>query len=122
MRNAWAGIDLAVVVLFVAIGRGVHDHGVNVAGMASTTWPFASGLLVAWLALAASHRSGLAPIDGALACGVTVIVGMSLRVVAGQGIAAAFVLVALCFLGASMVGWRLARAFLVRPRRRREKA
>jgi hypothetical protein len=40
---------------------------------------------------------------------------MALRVVAGQGTALAFVLVALCFLGASMCGWRLV-ARLVRSR------
>jgi Protein of unknown function (DUF3054) len=36
-----------------------------------------------------------------------VAVGMVLRVVSGQGTAFAFVVVALCFLGAGMVGWRL---------------
>jgi hypothetical protein len=117
MRYPWAGIDLAAVLLFVGIGRHVHDHGVSVAGMASTTWPFFLGLLVAWLALAASRRSGLTPIDGAVVCGITVLVGMSLRAASGQGIAAAFVFVALGFLGACSVGWRLARVLFLRPRR-----
>jgi FtsH-binding integral membrane protein len=122
MRHTWAAIDVAVVLLFVGIGRSVHDHGVNVAGMASTTWPFAVGLCAAWLALAASRRSGLTPTDGAVACAITVLVGMSLRAVSGQGIAAAFVLVALCFLGASMIGWRWVRAILRRARRSRDHA
>jgi hypothetical protein len=116
MRYSWAGIDLAAILLFVGIGRSVHDHGVNVAGMASTTWPFFLGLFVAWLALAASRRSGLTPIDGAVVCGITVLVGMSLRVVSGQGIAPAFVLVSLGFLGACSVGWRLVRVLFQRPR------
>jgi hypothetical protein len=38
---------------------------------------------------------------------------MTLRVLAGQGTAVAFVVVALCFLGAAMCGWRVA-ARLVR--------
>lgn len=37
-----------------------------------------------------------------------VVVGMVLRVVSGQGTAAAFVVVALAFLGLMMLGWRLA--------------
>jgi hypothetical protein len=36
-----------------------------------------------------------------------VVVGMTLRVVAGQGSAFAFILVALGFLGAMMIGWRV---------------
>ena len=37
----------------------------------------------------------------------TVAVGMLLRVVSGQGTAAAFIVVALAFLGLFMLGWRL---------------
>jgi hypothetical protein len=37
----------------------------------------------------------------------TVAVGMALRVVSGQGTAVAFVFVALGFLGATMLGWRI---------------
>ena len=42
----------------------------------------------------------------------TVVVGMSLRVIAGQGTAVAFVGVALGFLGAIMLGWRLLKRLL----------
>jgi hypothetical protein len=37
----------------------------------------------------------------------TVAVGMTLRVLAGQGTAFAFILVALAFLGLFQLGWRL---------------
>jgi hypothetical protein len=76
--------------------------------MASTAWPFLAGLAAGWLAAAALRLEPVSLGGGALACVLTVGVGMVLRVVAGQGTAAAFVVVALAFLGAAMVGWRLA--------------
>jgi hypothetical protein len=100
-------LDVLVVLIFVAIGRSAHAHGINLGGLASTTWPFAVGLGAAWLVLRWRGRPGLAIADGALADVVTVAVGMVLRVVSGQGTPVAFVVVALCFLGAGMVGWRL---------------
>ena len=48
--RAGAALDLAAVLLFVGIGPLVHAHGL---GLASTTWPFLSGL-VARLAPAGS--------------------------------------------------------------------
>ena len=38
---------------------------------------------------------------------LTVALGMVLRVVSGQGTAAAFIVVALAFLGLFLLGWRL---------------
>ena len=110
VRRVWITIDVAIVVLFVGVGRSVHDHGVNVMGMASTTWPFAVGLAIGWLVPVAHRRSGASVIDGLRVCLVAVPVGMILRVVSGQGIAAAFVLVAFGFLGATMLGWRMLHA------------
>jgi len=100
------GIDLVVVVVFVAIGRNVHDHGINAAGIASTAWPFSVGLAAGWLSIARTGRTGTSITDGAIIAVTTVAVGMALRVVSGQGIAAAFVIVALCFLGGAMIAWR----------------
>jgi hypothetical protein len=112
MRRAAVVLDLVAVLVFVGIGRAVHAHGLSIDGMASTAWPFVSGLAVGWVALTLTHRAPASLGSGALVCGATVAVGMALRVVAGQGAAAAFVVVALCFLGAFMCGWRLvARLF-----------
>jgi hypothetical protein len=47
----------------------------------------------------------------------TVALGMVLRVVAGQGTAVAFVLVALGFLGLFLLGWRLVALGILRRRR-----
>jgi FtsH-binding integral membrane protein len=97
--------DVGAVLLFVIIGRHVHDHGVNLAGIASTSWPFLAGLAAGWL-MVAGRRAPTAPITGVVAWLSCVALGMVLRVVSGQGIAAAFVVVALGFLGAALLGWR----------------
>ncbi|MFZ2058531.1 MAG: DUF3054 domain-containing protein [Acidimicrobiales bacterium] len=108
--------DLAAVPLLVGIGRAVHAHGLGVAGLASTAWPFSSGLAAAWIALAVRRRDGASSLDGLVVWISTVALGMALRVISGQGIAVAFVLVALGFLGTTMLGWRPVTAGL-RPRR-----
>lgn len=108
----WVGAvlgDVCAVVVFVGIGRSAHHHLVSPSGMASTSWPFLAGLALGWVALAAGRARGaklpLLP-AGVVAWLATVAVGMASRVVSGQGTAFAFVLVALAFLGAAMLGWR----------------
>jgi len=102
-------VDLAAVVLFVAIGRASHHHAESAGGFVSTFWPFGAGLVAAWAVDAHLGAGRRFPVTGgAVVAAVTVGVGMVLRVVAGQGTAAAFVAVALAFLGAAMVGGRLA--------------
>jgi hypothetical protein len=114
-------VDAAAVLLFVAIGRSSHHHPETLGGFTSTAWPFAVGLGAGWFAStmegAAQRRprpeSGEVqarptPVrSGLVVCATTVAVGMTLRVVAGQGTAPAFILVALIFLGAIMIGGRL---------------
>jgi hypothetical protein len=99
--------DLVAVLLFVGIGRSAHGHHLNITGLASTAWPFLSGLAVGWLVVLSRHHAGTSFVDGLPVWISTVVLGMVLRVVAGQGTAVAFVLVALGFLGATMLGWRL---------------
>lgn len=111
---AAGAVDVAAVVLFVVIGRASHDHGESPAGIAATLWPFASGLCAGWVLVRALRRRPDAPGAGILVCVVTVAVGMALRVVAGQGTAAAFVGVATGFLGAVMVLGRLLVRLAVR--------
>jgi hypothetical protein len=113
MRRAAVALDLVAVLVFVGIGRAVHAHGLSIGGLASTAWPFVTGLAVGWVAVTLAHRAPASLWSGALICGATVAVGMTLRVVAGQGTAAAFVVVALCFLGAFLCGWRLLARLLV---------
>ncbi len=99
-------LDVGAVALFVAIGRSVHTHGLSVAGMASTAWPFLSGLAAGWLVVTTRGHGAASVVDGIPVWISTVALGMVLRVLSGQGTATAFVFVALGFLGAVMLGGR----------------
>ena len=121
MRSARVAVvlDVACVLIFVIIGRANHVKGESLGGIASTSWPFLVGLGVGWLASRAWRRP-LAIVPAGLVVWLsTVTIGMVLRVVSGQGTAAAFIAVALVFLALFLLGWRLL-AQLTRhaPRRR----
>jgi peptidoglycan/LPS O-acetylase OafA/YrhL len=128
MRSAVraAVIDVCCILLFVVIGRASHTKGESAAGVASTAWPFLAGLAVGWLAVRAWRRPAAIVPSGAAAWLGTVAVGMVLRVLAGQGTAFSFIVVALIFLGLFLLGWRLAARWAPRvlpsSRRRREPA
>jgi hypothetical protein len=61
--------------------------------------------------LAVARRPPASVTTGLVVCLATVAIGMTLRVVAGQGTAVAFIVVALSFLGAVVVGGRLLLTF-----------
>jgi FtsH-binding integral membrane protein len=106
-------LDCCCVLLFVIIGRASHTKGESLVGIASTAWPFLAGLAGGWLAARAWRRPsgplgplGLWPAGVGAWLGAAVL-GMVFRVVSGQGTAAAFIVVALAFLGLFLLGWRL---------------
>ncbi|PPJ38955.1 DUF3054 domain-containing protein [Nocardia nova] len=110
-------IDVVLVIVFCAIGRRSHDEAVA-AGLLRTVWPFGAGLLIGWvIALAIAGRgrlsAALARFDGSAVwpTGVavwlsTLIGGMVLRVISGQGTAVSFVIVAATVLAVFLLGWR----------------
>ena len=112
-----AVLDCCCVLVFVIIGRASHTKGESLAGIASTAWPFLAGLAGGWLAARAWRRPVALWPAGAGAWLGTVALGMVLRVVSGQGTAAAFIVVALAFLGLFLLGWRLVALALARRRR-----
>jgi Protein of unknown function (DUF3054) len=115
MRPAVAVLlDVCCVLAFVAIGRASHHDGESVAGLASVAWPFLAGLGVGLLATRAWRRPAAIVPAGLGAWLGTVVIGMLLRVVAGQGTAPAFIGVALAFLGLFLLGWRAVAAILPR--------
>lgn len=107
-------VDSLVIVVFVTIGRSSHEEGVTVAGVAETAWPFLVGAAVGWLAARVWQRpTSLVPAALAVWAGALVL-GMALRAVSGQGTALSFMIVACCFLAATLFGWRLVAAGLRR--------
>jgi Protein of unknown function (DUF3054) len=107
MRSAAAATaDFCCVLLFVLIGRISHHAGGGLAGLGSTLWPFAVGTAAGLLAARFWRQpTALLPTGVAVWLG-TVVIGMTLRVLAGPGTAVAFILVALAFLGLFQLGWR----------------
>ena len=101
------GIDVCLVLAFVLIGRASHHHGGGLAALAGTSWPFLTGLAAGEIATRGWRRPAALLPTGVGVWLSTVAVGMILRVVAGQGTAAAFIAVALAFLGLFLLGWRL---------------
>ncbi|MGN6127116.1 MAG: DUF3054 domain-containing protein [Humibacter sp.] len=115
-----AVLDVVLVLAFVLIGRG--SHGENVIGGALVTfWPFAAGLVIGWLISLAWRRPTALWPTGVVVWASTLVIGMLLRVVSGQGIAVSFVIVAAVVLAVFLIGWR-AIALLVTSLRRRRAA
>ena len=98
--------DVALVLLFVVIGRRSHDESAAVVGLARTAWPFLAGLAVGWLAVGTRHRPLRVAPEGVVVWLSTVAIGMLLRVFSGQGTEFSFVVVTLIVLGLFLLGWR----------------
>ncbi len=116
-------VDVAFVLVFAAVGRASHDRGSlplagegnAVLGVLATAWPFLVGLAVGWtLVRSLSHQWAL-DVGPAISVVVgTVVVGMLLRALSGQGTAPSFVLVATLVLAFLLLGWRAVAARVVR--------
>jgi Protein of unknown function (DUF3054) len=101
-------LDACCVLLFVVIGRHTHHDGDSLAGIWHTAWPFLAGLLIGLLAARAWRRPAAIVPTGIAAWLGAALAGMLIRVLAGQGTAAAFIGVTLAFLALFVVGWRVA--------------
>lgn len=102
-----AVIDAVLVLVFAAIGRASHAEQNPVVGAVSTAMPFLVGGALGWaLVWWRSHRWAVDLGPGIVVWVATVVVGMLLRAVVGQGTAASFIVVATLFLGAVLLGWR----------------
>lgn len=105
-----AVVDLVLVVIFCAIGRRSHDEAGALSGLVHTAWPFVAGAAVGWVATWALYRDKfdafLIVPTGIVVWVSTVVVGMILRVISGQGTAFSFVIVASIVTAVFLLGWR----------------
>lgn len=103
-----AVLDVALVVLFAAVGRRSHAEGLDVTGILRTAAPFLVGTAAGWLLASITLDSGPRSLAfGAVVLVCTVVLGMIFRRVAGEGTAWSFVLVATTVLAVLLLGWRL---------------
>jgi len=111
-------LDVALVLVFAAVGRASHDESSPVLGVLSTAWPFLVGTGLGWLVVRVVRRSW--PLDvapGVTVWFATVLVGMLLRHAFGSGTALSFVVVASVVLALFLLGWRALGAYAVRRAR-----
>jgi hypothetical protein len=112
----YGAIDVALVLVFVLIGRASHNE--NLLGTLNTLWPFVSGLAIGWIVT----RAWRDPLSIAwIGVGVwisTVVVGMLLRTLSGQGVQVSFIVVAAIVLGVFLLGWRWIAIVVLRRRAR----
>jgi len=111
--------DLACVVLFSVVGRISHHEAADPLGVATTAWPFLAGLVLAWLAGRLWRAPARVVPAGVVAWAGTLVLGMLLRAVSGQGVQVAFVVVAAVVLAVLLLGWRLLVAAVAGRRLRR---
>ncbi len=110
-------IDVALVTLFVLVGRRSHGEANSAGGIVETLWPFLVGLVVGWLVTWAWRRPLAIVWPGIPVWLMTVALGMLIRTSAGQGVEPSFIAVAAVVLGVFLVGWRLIALPFARRRR-----
>ena len=107
--------DVAVVMLFVLIGRNEHNSGSQFVDYLSTVGPFLMAIAVAWCSPQV-RRSPASARSGLIVWGSVIILGLMFRrIIFGDGTAFPFVVVATIFNGVFLQSWR----FLARSRQRR---
>ena len=112
---AAAGLDAALLLVFVLIGRANHNE--TLLGALGTWWPFLTGLVVGWLVMRAWRHPLTIVWTGLGIWLITVAVAMLLRIVTGDGAPLSFAIVTLIVVGVFLIGWRGIAALVRRVRR-----
>lgn len=108
-------LDAIVLLVFAAVGRRSHDEGNPIFGAIETAWPFLAGAAVGYLVLLIGVRRAVDSVLGGVVIWLcTLVVGMLLRQATDQGTAFSFMVVATCFTGVFMLGWRVVFGLLAR--------
>lgn len=113
---AAAAADVLLVLAFVMVGRRNHGESWALAEVAQTAWPFLAGLAVGWLVARAWQDPFAVGWTGVIVWAGTVVAGVGLRALSGQGVQTSFVLVSAGVLALVLIGWRLVAALVRRPR------
>ncbi len=114
-----AALDVALVLVFVAIGRRSHDEDGALLGFLTTAWPFLAGSAVGWLASLGWRRPLAVAPTGLVVWAGAVVLGMLFRMLSGQGVQLSFIIVTALVLAAFLMGWRAIALLVTRIRRRR---
>lgn len=107
-------LDALLVVVFALSGRASHAERLDLAGIATTAWPFLAALALGWVIVAALRWLPTLIRTGMLLWAVTLGGGMALRVLTGGTTAVAFIVVAGVTLALFLIGWRAIATLVVR--------
>jgi len=112
-----AALDAGAIVVFAAIGRANHAEGIlgdRGIGLATTAWPFLVGAALGWVIAKGWKKPCAWRPTGVIVWASTLVGGMLLRLVSGQGVQVSFVIVAGLFLAAFLIGWRVISGVLAK--------
>jgi len=112
--------DVVLIILFAALGRDTHAHGVDPAGVLLTAAPFIAATLAGWVLLQLWRRPASLWPHGIILWLLTAGGGLALRALAGGGTAFSFQLVTFGVLGAFLLLPRLAASLVMRRRSRHD--
>ena len=108
-------LDAVVLLIFAGVGRREHDSGNPVLGVFDTAWPFLVGAVAGHLIVSlALRRHPATLVAGVVVWVSSIVIGMLLRQATDQGTATSFIVVATCFTGFFLLGWRLVAGLLRR--------
>lgn len=96
-------LDVVLIILFAALGRDTHQHGLDPAGILVTASPFLAACLAGRLLLARWQSPASLWPAGAVLWLITVVAGLGIRALFGGGVAPSFAVVTLCVLGAFLL-------------------
>lgn len=112
-------VDLLLILLFAALGRDTHQHGLSPTGIFVTASPFLIACVAGWSVSRSWDTPHALWPAGVLVWLVTVIGGLALRGFFGGGLAASFQIVTLVVLGAFLLGHRAVLTVFDRAKARR---
>jgi hypothetical protein len=113
----WLLVDVVWILLFALLGRESHEGDTAALAVFGVAWPFLAGYAATALVVGLRRRPRSVG-RGAVVWLGSVAGGMAIRtVLEGRLPETAFIVVALLFLGAGLVGWRVVAALVCRRRR-----
>jgi len=113
----WLLVDVVWILVFARSGGESHEGDTAALAILGVAWPFLAGYAAAALVVGL-RRSPRSVARGSAVWLGAVAGGMAIRtVLEGRLPETAFIVVALAFLGAGLVGWRVVAALVARRRR-----
>lgn len=109
-------LDVVLILLFAALGRDTHRHGLDPAGILITASPFLVACLAGWALLSRRLFPARLWPGGVVLWIITVVAGLGIRALFGGGVVLSFAIVTLCVLGAFLLVPRAAAALIARRR------